>query len=348
MKKNRFCTDAAYSKSIKPNGARYKKGRFRRFCFLLQIPRSLYFKIKTRILLIRLWYNNFFQCASIIKPSGPVVSLTTYGRRIRTVYLAIESIARGNILPSRLILWIDDAALFENLPKTIRRLVKRGLEVKFSKNYGPHTKYYPYLQSQKSFDCPMATADDDILYPRSWLQKLTLAYQQAPQFVLCYRAHIIELCGEKIASYAAWKPCKTTRPALIHFATGVSGVLYPPAFLARLKQAGNGFIDCCPEADDVWLHVQAVRFGFPICQIENKPLHFPMIPGTQKIALMKKNLNGGNDRQIKAAYTAKDISKLRSKTETNFSGSLGITPCYCNTKTKRQSFSQVILNKNSI
>src|ERR1700728_2535296 len=53
---------------------------------------------------------------------GAVVSLTTYGKRVRVVHLAIESIARGKTKPSRLILWLDDAALIANLPRPLLRL----------------------------------------------------------------------------------------------------------------------------------------------------------------------------------------------------------------------------------
>ena len=90
--------------------------------------------------------------------SGPVVSLTTYGKRVQAVYLAIESIARGSALPSRLILWIDDPALYANLPPTLLRLKRRGLEIRYCKNFGPHKKYYPYVESQRAFNAPLVTA----------------------------------------------------------------------------------------------------------------------------------------------------------------------------------------------
>ena len=120
--------------------------------------------------------NRFSRKAVATKEPGAVVSLTTYGRRVGAVHLAIESIARGDTKPSRLILWLDDAALFANLPRPLLRLEHRGLEIRLCKNYGPHKKYYPYVESQKAFPYPLATADDDVIYPRSWLAGLLDAY----------------------------------------------------------------------------------------------------------------------------------------------------------------------------
>ena len=38
---------------------------------------------------------NRFGRAPMIRPGGPIVSLTTYGKRSKTVHLTIESIGRG-------------------------------------------------------------------------------------------------------------------------------------------------------------------------------------------------------------------------------------------------------------
>jgi hypothetical protein len=258
-----------------------------------------------------LWAANRLAKASVISGEGPAVSLTSHGERLRTVYITIESIGRGRRLPSRLILWIDDPVSYANLPRTLHRLMKRGLEVRLSKNYGPHVKYYPYLESKERFTESLVTADDDILYPRNWLKKLVTAAEREPDLVLCYRAHVVGFCREEIAPYTTWEPCRTVSPASRHFATGVSGVLYPPAFLQRLRLADRGFESCCPRADDIWLHVQAVRNGFPIRQVTHKPRHFLTIPRTQHVALARGNwMAGGNDRQIAATYNAEDIQKM--------------------------------------
>jgi hypothetical protein len=282
--------------------------------FVRRVRRWLYWRVRDNIVpipaVVRLWWINRRSSAAITCSAGPVVSLTTYGKRSRTVYLAIESIGRGRVRPSRLILWLDDRAIFDNLPATIRRLVERGLEVKLCEDYGPHKKYYPYLQSLQRFEVPLVTADDDALYPRDWLKGLAHAFQQYPDVVNCHKARAMRFNEGEIEKYESWKLVTSTQPKFCHVATGVGGVIYPPAFLRTLKNAGEGFVDLCPMGDDLWLHAQAVRAGYKIRQIRPQPLVPLAIPGTESAGLWKANIRGGNDRQIATTYIVEDIHKL--------------------------------------
>jgi hypothetical protein len=297
--------------------------------FLFRVPRRIQRRLCTEIrtwvlpvpIMAWLWLINHLGKAAVVSGEGPVVSLTTYGKRIRTVYFAIESISRGRKLPSRLILWIDDPVLFGNLPFSLRRLMKRGLEVKLCKNYGPHTKYYPYLEVEKELAASLVTADDDVLYPRNWLAALVVASARSPNTVVCYRAHVVVIDGVNVSPYRSWKPCCTTTPSLQHFATGVSGALYPPTVLECFRRAGAGFVEFCPKADDVWLHAQTIRAGFRVSQIGASPRHFWTILGTQEIALWRSNCQeNDNDRQITATYTAADIEIMKQGFSLPFAG----------------------------
>ena len=260
------------------------------------------------------WLRLAHKCARspITDPSGPVVSMTTYGVRVQSVHLTIESIARGKLRPSRLILWLDDASLLDNLPVGVHRLQKRGLEVRLCENYGPHKKYYPYLESLQEIEVPMVTADDDVLYPRGWLKELVEGFQQYPNVVNCHKARLVKLHQEGIGRYENWEMADSTKPSFRHFAVGVGGVLYPPSLQQELKREGTAFRNCCPRADDIWLHLQAMRAGYKVRQVGNKAFRLVYIPGTQSNALHLGNLAGGeNDRQIEATYRAADIDRLR-------------------------------------
>jgi len=256
--------------------------------------------------------NRFSRSAVATGKPGALVSLTTYGRRIGAVHLAIESIARGHAMPSRLILWLDDAALFANLPQPLLRLERRGLEIRLCKNYGPHKKYYPYVESEQVFAYPLATADDDVIYPPRWLAGLLDAHQRFPNFVNCYRARLMTLRDGEIAPYREWPLCASTEPSYRTVATGVSGVIYPGALLEELKRAGTDFESRCPRADDLWLHVRAIRSSFQIRQIQQEAILFPLIPGTQETSLYAENcaLDDGNDRQLAVTYNSIDLEIL--------------------------------------
>src|ERR1017187_7269953 len=241
---------------------------------ILHLPRRVLRELVGYMQLAPLPLINRYGRSPVTRPGGPVVSLTTYGRRAKTVYLAIESIARGEVRPSRLILWIDEIELFENLPGTIRRLQRRGLEVRLCENYGPHKKYYPYVESQDSFDIPLVTADDDILYSRYWLNKLVEANRQFPEAVNCYFAGKIKFDKGSGRMCIEGKSCHSTDPSFYHYSLGGAGVIYPPPYLLALKSAAAVFMSCCPTQDDIWLHVMALRSGYKVRQILPLPPYF--------------------------------------------------------------------------
>jgi hypothetical protein len=281
---------------------------------LPRIPYWIYWQMRSWIFpvptLCRLWLASRYSRRSLTNPDGLVVSLTSYGRRIHTVYLTIESIGRGTLRPSRIILWLDDRNAFERPPATIRRLLQRGLEVRFCRDYGPHKKYYPYVQFLDEFDAPLVTADDDALYPRNWLMGLAQAFRRFPDDINCYRAHKMVIKGQAIEKYENWRAVTSREPHVHHVATGVAGVIYPPGFLTWLKDAGDGFETCCLKADDLWLHAQAVRAGYKVRQIHSRALLPLPIPGAERCGLWRSNIFGGNDQQIESTYSALDIQRL--------------------------------------
>ena len=251
---------------------------------------------------------------SVTGPTPVVVSLTTYGRRIDAAAVAVESIARGSIKPSRIILWLDNPSLYANRPAALRRLEYRGLEILLTDNLGPHTKYFPYVGSVKEHLLPLVTADDDIMYPKYWLRKLHRSYLENPTSINCHWASTILLSGDRVGSYHTWPNCRTSAPGFSNFGLGVSGVIYPPGMLAELARQGTAFRELSPTADDVWLHWVALRAGYPVRQIASTPRHFALIPGTQAQALMTtNNVEGaGNDAWIGRLYSESDRSKIYS------------------------------------
>ena len=242
---------------------------------------------------------------------GPPVSLTTYGRRIPTAFATVEAIGLGSLKPRRLVLWLDSADDLANLDPRLQRLVRRGLEVRLSANYGPHTKYYPFVRDLWDGQECLVTADDDIIYPPHWLSRLWRAHQAAPQAVNCHRAHRIAVSAGTLVPYGQWRAVDDSAAAPTVFATGVSGVIYPPELLAHLRTLGEKFDDCCPKADDVWLQFVAVENGIGVRQIRARSRHFPVVADSQVEKLQNDNVAGsGNDRQIAATYSPSAIARI--------------------------------------
>ncbi|WP_156466020.1 MULTISPECIES: hypothetical protein [unclassified Rathayibacter] len=248
----------------------------------------------------------------VTAPGGPVVSLTTYGRRTILVHLAIESIARGTQRPGRLILWLDEDNSLARPTPGLRRLRARGLEIERTPDLGPHKKYFPYAMSIEDHRLPLVTADDDTLYPTRWLLELTAAHEEHPDAVIAHRAHRVVVGEGTLAPYREWRSADPGTLSLRNFAVGVGGVLYPPAFLSVLRARGDAFTAVAPFADDVWLHSTAVRDRRPVLRIDAlAESEFLPVRGSRTKGLFSANVDsGGNDRQIAATYSAEDLQAL--------------------------------------
>lgn len=259
----------------------------------------------------RLTRRNRSSRASILGSAPVVVSLTSYGRRVQSVALTIESIGAGRLRPARVILWLGDAEA--PLPDSLTRLQARGLEILYAPDIGPHGKYFHYVSTHAPHERPLVTADDDVLYPRYWLARLVQAHRQRPDEVHCFRANKILVDGTRLSPYNDWPRCRSDRASLDHFATGVAGVIYPPAMLDHLARLGDAFKASCPRADDVWLHWVALRNRVGVRQLSARPRAFPALPDTQTQTLTSYNVHaGGNDEQIRALYTEEDVAALEA------------------------------------
>lgn len=265
-------------------------------------------RLRNRVLVTWLRAHNRYARRSVVGDAPVVVSLTSYGRRVADVAWAIESISRGRVRPRRLVLWLDEPLDAAAVPPSLRRLEARGLEIVPTVDLGPHKKYYPYAASIERHELPLVTADDDVMYARRWLDDLLEAHRALPDTVVCHRGNRVLVEDDGLAPYDSWPRCRSDRPSFAHFATGVSGVLYPPRMLDALRERGTAFLDAAPTADDIWLHWVALRLGIAVRQVRATPVHFPLIPGSQVTSLTATNVAGGiNDRWIARLYSPDDV-----------------------------------------
>jgi hypothetical protein len=250
---------------------------------------------------------------SVTGDTPVVVSLTTHGIRIRRMHRTIESIARGTLRPQRLMLWLSTNEKGRQLPRQLQRLQRRGLEIRYAEDVGPHTKYFPYVCSEAQHQLPLVTADDDMWYPAYWLERLWRAHQREPGRVHCYRARRVRLGEGRLAPYETWPFMDDDRAGPTVFATGAGGVAYPTALLDRLRDQGAGFQQCCPKADDIWLHVSALRHGILARQLSPEVMEFDTMPATQSVGLQNQNVGMSlNDVQALATYMPPDLARMRA------------------------------------
>lgn len=272
------------------------------------------FVAKARSLLeeVRLTLRNLLSRRLVTAEGGPVVSLTSYGLRLRRVFLTIESIGRGRVKPGRLVLWVSDDDVLADPPRALRRLVRRGLELRPTVDHGPHKKYFPLVMSEEDSLDVIVTADDDVYYHPRWLESLVAAHELHPSDVIAVRARQIGFDGGTITPYNSWALASVGAASLRVFPTGVGGVLYPQAVIREIRAAGDGFLAVAPRADDVWLHMLTLRAGSRARRIASPSPH-ELVPvrGSGGQGLWEENVRfAGNDPQISSTYPPTLIERI--------------------------------------
>lgn len=231
-----------------------------------------------------------------------IVSLTTHSFRIYDVYLAIESIMQGTMLPNRIILWLSEEYKNTPLPITLQNQIKRGLEVRYCKDIRSYTKLLPAL---KEFpQSAIVTIDDDIIYPIETLEYLVNAYHSSGDCICAHWVHYIPAdLHSKYISILNWPMVRepiAESPFL--FYEGFGGVLYPPNSLDKEVFNEEVFLDICKYADDVWFNAMSMRKGTKVRYANPRPSLFKYLinPNVQSIALKNVNSNDKilNDVQI--------------------------------------------------
>jgi hypothetical protein len=236
-----------------------------------------------------------------------IVSLTTIPERIGKVHLCIETLLRQSVQPDRVILWLSESnepgrplVTDDALPSKLRRLQERGLEIRWCKDIRSYRKIIPTLRIFP--EAIVVTSDDDVYYPRRWLEQLYGAYLKEPRLLHCHRAHLVKYDAEgRALPYLQWD---LTAPGMVGpstdlFPTGVGGVLYAPGHLHPEVLNEEVFLAICPTADDVWLKAMSLLNGVACRKVKPGAIAFVEIRIPHNPALSQHNVNAnGNDVQI--------------------------------------------------
>lgn len=241
-----------------------------------------------------------------------IVNLTTHGRRIHDVHLAIESIMQGSILPNRMILWLSVNYDKQCLPQVLLNQCERGLEIRYVQDIGPYTKLIPALSQYP--EAIHVTIDDDILYPYDTLELLLSTHRLHPQSICANR--ILDMsydANHKLKAMSSWPELvEKTRVSPLNFFEGVGGVLYPSGSLSADVLQQSVFYELAPLADDVWFNAMA-RLNRTDIRCSNTHYHpFPLLINerVQDMALWRINNHGGyspNDQQLNAVFKKYNI-----------------------------------------
>lgn len=227
-----------------------------------------------------------------------IVSLTSYPQRYETLPKTLKSLLMQTVRADRIILWVahgDD----KDLPPQVLELQSHGLEILCCNDARSFNKIVPALELFP--DAYLVTADDDLYYEPDWLETLVAGVIPGEAIIVCRRAHRPHALGQGFAPYDSWDHDVVTGGVIEDciFPTTGAGVLFPPRSLAPETVDRRQFEQLCPNADDVWLFVMALRAGARFRQV-GKGFVQICWDGSQVSSLMEINLTGGNDRQLDA------------------------------------------------
>ena len=222
-----------------------------------------------------------------------IVSLTSFPARFEKLHLVIRSLLVQTMPPDAIILYLDDDVV-EELPDSLRKLEKYGLQIEWRPGrIKPHKKYYYAIKEHP--DDIVVTVDDDVMYPAELIESLYKAHQRFPGCVVATRAHRILFSNHKtIRSYNNWHWADEHRnkPSLALMATGVGGVLYPPYCMSEELLNQELFLKLSPNADDLWLKVMQIKKGTKVVLCDSKVSHMRAdIQGTQEQSLNSSNVH---------------------------------------------------------
>lgn len=231
-----------------------------------------------------------------------IVSLTTYSRRIHEVHLVIESLSEQTIKADRIILWLDEEEFsLSTIPEILKLQQRRGLEIRFCPNYRSYKKLIPALKLAP--DADVITVDDDLLYPYDMIELLLKEKQNHPRCIIGTRAHAMLVKDKSLLPYKSWpKECSYQINGNKTFLTTGSGTLFPAGIFPQEVLEPLDFLALCPNADDIWFHCAALKYGIDRRKIADDRKfvsRFLHLESNQDIGLNKQNVNN-NQNDIQA------------------------------------------------
>ena len=244
-----------------------------------------------------------------------IVSLTSYGLRLKYVSKTIFSILNGTFKDIHIVLTIakkDKQYIPNDLMLLITSNIIELLEV--DNDLGPHTKYFYTMKKYKNI--PIITIDDDGIYDPKLVESLYKKYLENKNCICARRVHRILFNNKDILNYQKWifDYNKEKKPSMQLLATGVGGVLYP-ANILDISDKNLEEINKCFYADDIYLKVLEIRKNISVIWVENtwlqpKPFSKEIDKQIKEKGLWRINtLKNRNDDYIKKFIN--DFNKLR-------------------------------------
>lgn len=253
-----------------------------------------------------------------IEGTNLIVSMTSYGYRLgKTCPYALYSILQQTHLPNRIVLNIDQNKWNDNnIPDLLKKLQRVGVEINYTADIGPHTKFIPTLK--KYPDDIIITADDDVYYDEDMVADLYAAYGKTNKnVVICREGKLVVKRDGKVLPYSALPEASESPNENAKIPFGYAGVLYPPHIFRDEIFNLNAIKQLAPKADDVWFAAMELYYGIKAIHIRSKSWtgiadvdrneeYNESISGA---LYLSNDLNNQNDTQWKAVVEYYQLNK---------------------------------------
>ena len=244
------------------------------------------------------------------KIDGLIVSLTSFPQRITEVKYAVYSLLDQTTRPEKIILWLAESQFpnkEEDLPSELLSLKKYDFDILWCEDLRSYKKLIPALE--RFPDHFIVTADDDLYYDKTWLEKLWKSHIEHSDCVICHVAKTVEFgANGEIIPYNEWRRnTKDDRPRRLNVQFGGAGTLYHKKYLHKDIDQKELFTRLAPYADDLWFYFMTLLGGTPVRVAKNSCANVKYVNPYREYGfeegytLLADNVNGGgNDKQFKS------------------------------------------------
>lgn len=243
-----------------------------------------------------------------------ICSMTSFPGRIEQVWVALECLFRQTVTPDKILLTLSSEQFpLKQLPKSLERLRRKGLEVVFCEGDMKAHKKYLYAIETYPQDY-VITFDDDLYYDVFAIENLLTLKAKFNNNIVTNRAHLMKLAygDNEIRPYRKWQHNTTySSPSHRVVATGGCGTLYERRLLLEDFSNTELIKKYSFHADDIWLKIMALKKGTKVVTNGRYGKDPIVIGRTQKEKLVTTNvLSGGNDKQLQNLLTHYNIPSM--------------------------------------
>lgn len=231
-------------------------------------------------IIIPLYYIITFWChKKIINETETIISLTSFGKRLSTVWITIESLLRQKDNYCNIHLYVARNDSSVRIPFK-KHMEKNGVEIHYVEDLKSFKKFY--FAAKEYGDKNIITVDDDVIYPNYLTSSLIDAIREQ-NCVCCFRCHKITIENGIINKYDEWNEVKDGMIRNMYFLpTGVGGVIYPKKYFCKELLNKELFMEMMPTADDIWLRFWGIAKGVEVYKVKEEYKNWIAIRFTQK------------------------------------------------------------------